>query len=194
MSVAPANFTHPLEEAQAIPERRRRSHGPRNSPPSLPRFRQASLLQSLRSSGSSSQSLAERGPVRSPVRDGQALTPMTEEQTGDSDQSENSMGVGAGCSPIRRRKRRDPIWRHPQGPGKTANVRQRSRLGARAEPPPSLPGASGGLRGRGKQRAEPISRRWEGWRPWGGRTTVGSALRLRRTVGACRPPPPPEAA
>lgn len=120
---------------------------------------------------------------------------MTEEQASDPDQSENSMGEGAGCLPIRRRKRREPIWRRPQEPGRTAHVRQRSRLGARAEPPPGLPGASGGLRGRGKQRAEPVSRRWGGWRPWGGRTTVGSSLGFgvrQVRAGLHRPRRPPE--
>ncbi|KAL6057785.1 hypothetical protein STEG23_033988 [Scotinomys teguina] len=42
-----------------------------------------------------------------PVRDGQGLIPITEEQASDSDQPENSMGGGTGCSIIRRRKRRD---------------------------------------------------------------------------------------
>lgn len=127
------------------------------APYSWPRFRQASVLQSSRCSGSPSQSVAgrgHRGPKTSelsqskvPVREGQGPVPITEEQARDSDQPEDSMGGGAGCSIIRRRKRRDPAWRRPRGPGGSAHVRQRSLMGARAEPSPSLPGAPGGLRG-----------------------------------------------
>ncbi|MEJ1269204.1 hypothetical protein NN561_000013 [Cricetulus griseus] len=97
--------------------------------------------------GEGSENMERLGQSQVPARDGQGLRPITEEHASDADQPGGSVGGADGCLRSRRRKRRDPTWRRPRGPGRSAHVRQRSRMGARAEPSASLPGPPGGLRG-----------------------------------------------
>lgn len=60
------------------------------------------------------------------------------------------MGGSVGWSSKGRRKRMGLRWRPPCVSGRTSHVRERSGVATRAEPFPRFPGASGSLRGRGK--------------------------------------------